>query len=39
MPQLEVKMLTVTTYLGESDEQMTVGDLIRKKEQKYLHDT
>ena len=29
--ELEVKILTVATYLEETDEQMTVGDLIGKK--------
>ena len=30
-PELEVKILTVATYLVETDEQMRVGDLIGKK--------
>ena len=37
-PELEVKILTVATYIEEEYEQITVGDLIGKK-QEYLHDT
>ena len=37
-PELEVKILTVATYLEDTDEQMTVDNLIGKK-QEYLYDT
>ena len=37
--EIGIKILTVATYLVEKDEQMTVGYLIGKKNQEFLHGT